>query len=309
MPPLCRKKKVLERYNPDTYRVISQHAEETHPTFGYEEKNEPSEWRREWLQNAGLALPDIYNKKTEVLAHAAPDYRIHKPHPKSCGFLRNNVRLLNEPICSVYTELTKEEQHHWWPSRVSDEPLKVPDRTKDTIYREDFDQKQTSSAAFGSRRHTANPNTEPALGTVPVNFLKARDGQQRLFKEKISYEHQYNSRSDPNYSIRSKRHGTFVWDQLPPEKTKQFIERYGQYHVITPEQGVMRQEQMEAERLARKTAQLLESCPPYEPEVQEFSGDEKNKPTVLVKQDEPKEECSTTGNEVNKVVENVTDKK
>lgn len=39
---------------------------------------------------------------------------------------------------------------------------------------------------------------------VPVNFLGATDGQKRIFQEKISFEHQYNSRSDPNYPIRNK---------------------------------------------------------------------------------------------------------
>ena len=40
--------------------------------------------------------------------------------------------------------------------------------------------------------------------SVPVNFLSSRDGRQRLFKEKISYEHQYNSRFGDNYPIRGK---------------------------------------------------------------------------------------------------------
>lgn len=39
---------------------------------------------------------------------------------------------------------------------------------------------------------------------VPVNFLRAKDEKQRFFKEKISYEHQYNSRNKPNYPIRGK---------------------------------------------------------------------------------------------------------
>ena len=40
--------------------------------------------------------------------------------------------------------------------------------------------------------------------TVPVNMLKKSDGTQRWLKEGISYEHQYNSRLDPSYPIRSK---------------------------------------------------------------------------------------------------------
>ena len=38
---------------------------------------------------------------------------------------------------------------------------------------------------------------------VPVNYLPEKDGHQRFFKERISYEHQYDSRFDKNYPIRS----------------------------------------------------------------------------------------------------------
>ena len=34
--------------------------------------------------------------------------------------------------------------------------------------------------------------------------MKDHDGTQGFYKEKLSYEHQYNSRTDPNYPIRSK---------------------------------------------------------------------------------------------------------
>lgn len=256
MPPLCRKKKVIERYNPDTFRVISQYAEETHMKGDFEETNKPSEWRRIWLENQGLALPDIYNKKTEVLPQAAPDFRAHRPHPGSCGFLRHNVRLLNEPICSVYTDINQGEPTHWWPSRVSKESLQLPPRTNNTIYRSDFlERERPSSTGFGSTRHMANPHKEPALGTVPVNFLRPRDGQQRFFKEKISYEHQYNSRYDANYPIRGKRHGSFVWDPMSKESTKKFIDHYS---VISPEEGVRRQELLEADKLASEVAKALE---------------------------------------------------
>lgn len=39
---------------------------------------------------------------------------------------------------------------------------------------------------------------------MPVNFLRAKDGQARIYQEKISFEHQYNSRIDPNYPMRNK---------------------------------------------------------------------------------------------------------
>ncbi|XP_052768906.1 uncharacterized protein LOC128209095 isoform X2 [Mya arenaria] len=255
MPPLCRRKKVLDRYNPDTFRVISEFAEETHPKHP-EEGNYPSEWRRQWLDNEGLALPDIYNRQTEVLPKAVPDYRINRPHPGNCGFLRNNVRSLNEPICSVYTYVPEDDSKHWWPSRANPGPPNVPPRTNDTVYRGDFQEAENKTAEFGSLRHTANPNKEPALGAVPVNFLRPRDGGQKLFKEKMSYEHLYNSRVDPNYPIRGKRHGSFVWDQMSSEATKNFVDKY---RVISAEEGARRQQISEAENLANEAANLLES--------------------------------------------------
>ena len=145
--------------------MISKHAEDTHLKHDFVPTNEPSEWRKQWLDNSGLALPDIYNKRTEVLSHSAPDYRANKPHPGSCGFLRYNVRFLNEPVCSVFTDCTKSEQQQWWPSRTSNEPLHEPPKTKDTIYRADFSsERECIQLDPGSTRHTANPIKEPALG-------------------------------------------------------------------------------------------------------------------------------------------------
>ena len=172
----------MSYFSPDTFRVISKDAEDTHDRHEFEEANKPSEWRRQWLEDEGLALPNIYNKKTEVLPHSAPDFRINKPHPGSCGFLRHNVRLLNEPICSVYTDVPADGNQHWWPSRVSNEPLQVPPRTNDTIYRVDFiEDKHDQATPFGSSRHTSNPNKEPALGTgtqYPFYYI-------HLFKDNI----------------------------------------------------------------------------------------------------------------------------
>lgn len=43
------------------------------------------------------------------------------------------------------------------------------------------------------------------LETVPANWLRKKDsGCQRFLAEDISYEHEYNSRLDPNYPTRGK---------------------------------------------------------------------------------------------------------
>lgn len=51
------------------------------------------------------------------------------------------------------------------------------------------------------------------------------------------------------------RHGSFVWDQMTPESTKKFIDHYS---IISAEEGIHRQEVMEADRLASEAAKLLE---------------------------------------------------
>ncbi|XP_046564940.1 LOW QUALITY PROTEIN: uncharacterized protein C2orf73-like [Haliotis rubra] len=220
MPPIARKKRVPEKYNPDSFRVVSLDAENVHPKFQdavikpvYASDPRP----------ARKLLPDITIRETRVLPYTTPDFRAHNPQPMSCGFLRHDARLLNEPVCTVFTRSTYPDQHNWWPSRTSSDPLNIPEYTRDTTQRADF-QFSKESASFGSTRHLANPNKEPALGTVPVNFLRSRSGDQRLYKEGISFEHQYDSRADPNYPIRSKRHGAFVWDQMRPDKAQLLID-------------------------------------------------------------------------------------
>lgn len=147
-------------FSPDSFRVISTNAEDVHPKFSGDEYYKPP--AQEQVRR-GIALPDIYNRSTQVLPKEVPDYRVHRPHPNSCGFLRHNVRILNEPICSVYTGATHNEQNQWWPSRTSDEPLHIPPQTKDTIYRDGYMRDGPTSAKVCTR-HESNPNKDAALG-------------------------------------------------------------------------------------------------------------------------------------------------
>ncbi|KAL5008378.1 hypothetical protein ScPMuIL_013959 [Solemya velum] len=220
MPPIARKKRVSTRYNPDTFRVISVEAEDSHPI-----QWPPVQGQRELPSNPILTNPDwnSVKGKPQVLPHPVDDYRGNRPHPTGCGFLRHNVALLNEPVCTVHTNSTHIKQDQWWPSRTSNEPLKVPPYAKDTIYREDFHVDKERSSITGFSRHSSNPNKEAVLGVVPVNFLRPRDGSKRLYNEKISFEHLYNCRTDPNYPVRAKRHGSFVWQNISPQKAEEMI--------------------------------------------------------------------------------------
>ncbi|GFR81652.1 chromosome 2 open reading frame 73 [Elysia marginata] len=250
MPPIQRKKRVDEKYNPDTFRVMSEDAVSDHPKYKplpYRASFEPRTPTPKTAAGDKTALPDTLPidslrplKSTRVLPQSLLDYRAHRPQAKACGFLDRNVRFLNEPICNVYTKPLQHEEAKWWPSRANPGSLVVPPYAEDTHYRVDFNLRHGERPS-GSGRHTAHLNREAALGSIPVNYLRERDGSQRFYKEGLSYEHMYNSRADPNYPIRGKRHGAFVWSRMNPLSQQKFID----YHLRLDEE----------ERQAQKTGQ------------------------------------------------------
>ncbi|KAK7483541.1 hypothetical protein BaRGS_00025215 [Batillaria attramentaria] len=219
MPPIDRKKTVQGRYNPDTFRVISAQAEESHPKY------EPKPYRKSFEppMSQERLFPDIARPRTHVLPHQLPDHRANHPHSRNIGFICTDVRLLNEPVCAVYSEETRSVQDQWWPSRPNPGSLKKPEYARDTHYRNDYDYSK-ERAPPPSFRHSANPHTSPTRGIAPVNFLREKDGSQRFYREGLSYEHQYNCRADPNYPIRGKRHGALVWDRMNQQDTQKFID-------------------------------------------------------------------------------------
>ena len=84
-------------FSPDTFRVISSDAEKTHPKF------ESQSYRASFEPETPVEriLPDINCGRTRVLPKPTADFRSHNPHPNSCSFIRTDVRLLNDPICTV----------------------------------------------------------------------------------------------------------------------------------------------------------------------------------------------------------------
>ncbi|CAH1792566.1 unnamed protein product [Owenia fusiformis] len=211
MPPIDRKKPVDNKYEPDTFRVISMDAElDNRPEV-------VSHYMKCFEKSPYIGGPVAETRPRE-------DHRLNNPHPTSCGFLRSNVKLLMDPVCDVHTITTQHEQDSWWPHRESQSKLKVPDHTLDTTARKDFQYRGDGKPQ--ASKH-CNPEKNAALGGVPVNFMRERDGKQRFIKEGISYEHQYNSRLDPQYPIRGKRHGSFVWSQMSEDKVKDLLHHYG----------------------------------------------------------------------------------
>lgn len=210
---MARKKAVPEKYDPNSYRVISQEAE---VNLENRARNLSSFPGRDWFNVLGQRAGQ----------RPSSEHRHNRPNPKNVSFLRQDVRLLNEPVCNVGTTSTQEQQARWWPHRTSETPLGEPDYTRDTTMRDDF-RAQDADAIARQTRHGMNPNQEPARGAIPVNFLRKPDGKQKFWKEGISYEHQYNSRLDPQYPVRGKRHGSFVWDEIPQVHVDKMLHEFG----------------------------------------------------------------------------------
>nr|XP_039248428.1 uncharacterized protein C2orf73 homolog [Styela clava] len=190
---MARKKQVPEHYNPDSYRIFDREVGD------------------DSLGDSRMNKLHIERKNPPPPTHPREPERRNCPHPWHSRFLRHNARLLNEPICVMATESTDLEQDSWWPSRTSDEPLKVPARTMNTVQRSDY---QHSAPVRGNTRHSSNPFTIPSKGILPVNTPKTKEDPGDVLLEKISYRHDYNSRLDKNEPIRGKLHGSFVWDEV-----------------------------------------------------------------------------------------------
>lgn len=203
MPPISKKKRVDCRFDPDTRRVfnIEEHDASDILTGQTHYQNV--------LQGR--------QRKGQPAKSVTDCDRINNPHPKHVSFLRQDVATLHQPICHVKTRLstTKFQENDWWPSGASNEPLEKPQYSYDSTMRSNY-QHNVAEDTLGLTRHGCNPNVHPAHGIVPVNRLRSKRGP-RLLVEHISYEHGYDSRSDPNNPARGKRHGSFVWDVMHPD--------------------------------------------------------------------------------------------
>lgn len=190
---MARKKRVSGHYNPDSKRIFDVNVSD------------------ESIGDSMLNKLHTERKNPPPPPHPREPERRNCPHPWHSRFLRHNVRWLNEPFCYVATESTDAEQTDWWPSRTSDEPLKEPPKSINTVQRSDF---QRSAQSQGNTRHGSNPFTIPAKGILPVNEPKRAGDAGDSLLESISFKHGYNSRLERNEPIRGKLHGSFVWNQL-----------------------------------------------------------------------------------------------
>lgn len=140
-------------FRPNSYRVMTAQAETIQPPA-------PISTYSATMANINVIGQDLADDARPII-----DYRHNRPNPLHVGFLSQNVALLNEPICDVYTAITRPEQHRWWPHRTSNDPLKVSEHTLDTTARADFQYRGENEI---NTRHSSNPNKEPALGSGKI---------------------------------------------------------------------------------------------------------------------------------------------
>lgn len=229
-----RKKSVASRYAPNSYRIFSEEIDSKSLPYNQVYTHQASQ---------------LYTQPLVVPAQSIEDRNF--PHGgRNAGFLRENVASLNEPINNINTRVTAPEKRWWeWnvPKEEMDSALKNKKRLSSignysnnpndinayaTTYQKDMGYlnnvlepgtqiggiNENNGAAH---RHTYNPNGVQAVGVVPVNdlnsYTKANE-QQRVFVDKMSFEHNYDSRNNQNYAQRGRRQGAFVMDQLEPKK-------------------------------------------------------------------------------------------
>ena len=137
----------------------------------------------------------------------------NKPHPMNVTFLRKNPRFICEPICCVKTSVNSQERHpSWWPEELPEKSSKVPQHSFDSTARSDYRHPpfpyERSLMHSGSLPMHSNPATN---GIIPQAVLTKTGCKTPKVVEKISYEHQFNSRLDPSHPTRGRRHGSFIW--------------------------------------------------------------------------------------------------
>ena len=137
--------------SPNSYRVISTDAEDWVTT----KPRRSSTIKEITNQNLIGQPPEQYRP--------ADEFRYNRPNANHVGFLRQDVKLLNEPICDAYTMETASEQHQWWPHRTTKQTLKKPAHTLDTTIRSDYQWRGNSKNL--NTRHSANPHKKPVLGS------------------------------------------------------------------------------------------------------------------------------------------------
>lgn len=201
LPPIARKKKVDGYPRQDSSRVFSD------------------------LQGSGSQSKTSYD--THFIGHSllvssrqSALTGQNKPHPTKVTFLRQNPRFICEPICHVETATDSPPTFPtWWPNEIPEKPAKIPKHSFDSTSRTDYRPPPLLNDRVMQYSSNLAMQVTP-LGILPQGHQHTSISSQASQSsgadapkvvEKISYEHQFNSRLDPSHPIRGRRHGSFIW--------------------------------------------------------------------------------------------------
>ncbi|RNA26547.1 hypothetical protein BpHYR1_053643 [Brachionus plicatilis] len=225
------KKTVSSKYAPNSYRIFCE-------DIGNESVQGDSKYSHQ--------APPIYTQPAIVPAQAIEDRNF--PHGgRTAGFIRENAYTLNEPVNRISAKnVDKDLEKRWWEWNVPDETDWKQKRRSNssapksdsaseqanlnksefqTTYQKDhgymYHYGKPSSENGFAKRHSFNPNNAHVVGIVPVNDLNSftnGNEAQKVYVDKMSFEHGYDSRTENNYPNKGKRQGAFVLDQMEPRR-------------------------------------------------------------------------------------------
>ncbi|XP_078260961.1 ciliary microtubule inner protein 6-like [Rhinoraja longicauda] len=136
----------------------------------------------------------------------------HKPQPHYVRYIRTNSRFINEPFAYMETEATMSNQFQWMKHETPILMRHIPSYSLETTQRHDF--QNFVCKPDPQTRHGCNPNKYPCSGIVPQVDPNELISPPKVYREFISFVHQYDARKYPNEPIRGKRHGAFVCTEI-----------------------------------------------------------------------------------------------
>ncbi|XP_072907073.1 ciliary microtubule inner protein 6-like [Hemitrygon akajei] len=155
---------------------------------------------------------------TKCLSQRPRSPNRHKPQPHYARCIRTNSRFINEPFAYMETKATMSDQFQWMTHETPSLMQHIPSYSLESTQRHDF--QNLVSKPNPQTRHGCNPNKYPCSGIVPQVDTSELVSPPRVYREFISFIHQYDARKYPNEPIRGKRHGAFVCTEINSQSGK-----------------------------------------------------------------------------------------
>lgn len=142
----------------------------------------------------------------------------HKPQPHYARYIRTNSRFINEPFAYMGTKATMSNQFQWMTHETPILMRHTPSYSLESTQRHDF--QNFVCKPNPQTRHGCNPNKYPCSGIVPQVDPNELISPPKVYREFISFIHQYDARKYPNEPIRGKRQGAFVCTEINSQNGK-----------------------------------------------------------------------------------------